>query len=67
MKFQNNSEIFCVDAVPVLHESASLLTVLETALISVDVHCKQNSLDIIGIYFCNQAFTDDRLVLWFFV
>uniref|UniRef100_A0A0N5AUA7 MPN domain-containing protein n=1 Tax=Syphacia muris TaxID=451379 RepID=A0A0N5AUA7_9BILA len=51
----------CVDAIPVIHESASLVTALEAALLSVLEFCERNSHTIIGVYFSNERYLDNGL------
>ncbi|KAL3998061.1 hypothetical protein ACH3XW_13495 [Acanthocheilonema viteae] len=59
-KARNNSELICTDAIPVLHESASLSMVVETALICTDDYTKDGR-TLVGLYFCNQSLSDNSL------
>ncbi|VDO26834.1 unnamed protein product [Onchocerca flexuosa] len=56
----SNSELIYIDAIPVLHESASLSMTLETALICADDYIKDGHV-LAGLYFCNQSFSDNSL------
>ncbi|VDK31326.1 unnamed protein product [Anisakis simplex] len=51
--------VVCVNAVPCLHENASLSMAIEVALNSVDNYCSNNSLRIVGVYFSNEALYDN--------
>ncbi|VDK68833.1 unnamed protein product [Litomosoides sigmodontis] len=55
-----NSELVCTDAIPVLHESASLSMVVEAALICTD-DCTKGGHALVGLYFCNQSLSDNSL------
>ncbi|MCP9261159.1 hypothetical protein DINM_004242 [Dirofilaria immitis] len=57
---RNNGELIFNDAIPVLHESASLNLALEAALICID-NCIRNGRILAGLYFCNQSIADDNL------
>uniref|UniRef100_A0A2K6W3U5 MPN domain-containing protein n=1 Tax=Onchocerca volvulus TaxID=6282 RepID=A0A2K6W3U5_ONCVO len=59
----SNSELVYIDAIPVLHESASLSMTLETALICIDDYIKDGHV-LAGLYFCNQSFSDNSLDLY---
>ncbi|CAG9536993.1 unnamed protein product [Cercopithifilaria johnstoni] len=57
---RNSNELICNDAIPVLHESASLSMVVETALICTD-DCTKDGRTLVGVYFCNQSLSDNSL------
>ncbi|VDK64716.1 unnamed protein product [Onchocerca ochengi] len=59
----SNSELVYIDAIPVLHESASLSMTLETALICIDDYIKDGHV-LAGLYFCNRSFSDNSLDLY---
>ncbi|VDN94341.1 unnamed protein product [Brugia pahangi] len=60
MELSENSEVICTDAIPVLHESASLSVALEAALICID-DCTKDDRTLAGLYFCNQSLSDNSL------
>ncbi|VDN58301.1 unnamed protein product [Dracunculus medinensis] len=57
----SSERVICIDAVPVLHEPASLNVVPEIALALVDSQCAYNSWNIVGVYFCNELLDDKNL------
>uniref|UniRef100_A0A915Q0R5 Dendritic cell-specific transmembrane protein-like domain-containing protein n=1 Tax=Setaria digitata TaxID=48799 RepID=A0A915Q0R5_9BILA len=58
--YQNGNELICTDAIPVLHESASLSMALEAALICTDDSIKDGRV-LAGLYFCNESLSDNSL------
>uniref|UniRef100_A0A0R3RFC5 MPN domain-containing protein n=1 Tax=Elaeophora elaphi TaxID=1147741 RepID=A0A0R3RFC5_9BILA len=57
---RSDSELICTDAIPVLHESASLSMAMEAALICTD-DCIKDGHALVGLYFCNQSLSDSSL------
>ncbi|MFH4981656.1 hypothetical protein AB6A40_008365 [Gnathostoma spinigerum] len=60
-KKMEDDGVLCVDAIPVLHELAALTPAVEIALASVDNHCSKSSVQIVGVYFCNERLADNGL------
>lgn len=55
----SESMLEVVEVVPATH-SAILAPTIETLFIHLDAYCKEEQLDIVGVYFCNQLLTNSR-------
>ncbi|PFX31404.1 ER membrane protein complex subunit 8-like [Stylophora pistillata] len=52
-------EIYALDAIPLFHIALGLAPMLEVALARVDIHCKENGLQIVGYYQANEHINDN--------
>lgn len=54
-----DGEIYASDAIPLFHIALGLAPMLEVALARVDIHCKENGLQIVGYYQANEHINDN--------
>lgn len=54
-----DGKIYALDAIPLFHIALGLAPMLEVALARVDIHCKENGLQIVGYYQANEHINDN--------